>query len=75
LSGNNLAYLELLKTAALFVRDYEWEQVVEGQELSYETYFTTVLYGWLIKLKRRTKVQFSGMGLAIVFDMKFIRKA
>jgi hypothetical protein len=53
--GKSLAHLEIVKTTALVVRDYEWEQVEFGKEWSFETYFTAVPYGWPVKMRRRQK--------------------
>ena len=51
--GKNLAHMEILKTTALLVRDFEWEQVTPGQEWTFETYFTSIPYNWPVKMRRR----------------------
>jgi cytochrome P450 len=52
--GKHLAHMEVSKTAALLVRDYDIKQVTEGQSWSYETHFTAVPYGWPCNVKRRS---------------------
>lgn len=54
--GKNLAYVEMLKTASLVVRDFTWRQIREGEEWEYETYFTSVPHDWPVVLERRVKI-------------------
>ncbi|RDL36418.1 Uncharacterized protein BP5553_05770 [Venustampulla echinocandica] len=53
--GRSLAHMEILKTTALLIRDYEWEQVTKGQVWTFETYFTSIPYNWPVKMRRRRK--------------------
>jgi hypothetical protein len=55
--GKNLAQMEIFKTTALLVRDFEWEQVIPGKEWTFETYFTSVPYNWPVNMRRRQKVK------------------
>jgi cytochrome P450 len=54
--GKNLAHLEMLKTTSLVVRDFTWRQVREGEEWTFETYFTSVPHDWPVVLESRAKV-------------------
>lgn len=51
--GKHLAHMEVSKTAAILIRDYDIRQVVESQTWSYESHFTAVPYGWPCYVKRR----------------------
>ncbi|KAH8648146.1 cytochrome P450 [Tricladium varicosporioides] len=51
--GRHLAYMELSKTTAMLVRDYEIRQKNEGQSWKFESHFTAVPYGWPCYLTRR----------------------
>lgn len=51
--GRNLAHLEICKTTAMLMRDYEIELVDPSQEWTYECYFTVAQYDWPCRVKRR----------------------
>ena len=51
--GRHLAHMEMMKTAALLVRDFTWRQVNEGAEWEFETYFTSVQHDWPVVMSRR----------------------
>jgi cytochrome P450 len=53
--GRHLAHMELSKTTAILVRDYEIRQVDEGNSWKFESHFTAVPYGWPCYVTRRRK--------------------
>lgn len=53
--GRHLAQMELSKTTAILVRDYDIKQVRKGASWRYETHFTAVPYGWPCYVTRRRK--------------------
>ncbi|KUJ11216.1 cytochrome P450 [Mollisia scopiformis] len=53
--GRHLAQMELSKTTAMLVRDYEIRQVHKGECWKFETHFTAVPYGWPCYVTRRRK--------------------
>lgn len=52
--GRNLAHLEMSKTTALLMRDYDIELVDPTKEWEYENYFTVAAHDWPCKVRRRT---------------------
>jgi cytochrome P450 len=52
--GKNLAQLEISKTIAMLMRDYEIELVDPGKEWKYENYFTVAPHSWPCTVRRRT---------------------
>lgn len=52
--GRHLAHMEVTKTAALLIKDYDIKQVSDGQPWTYETHFTAVPYGWPCTVTRRS---------------------
>jgi cytochrome P450 len=53
--GRHLAQMELSKTTAMLIRDYDIKQVNKGQDWKFETHFTAVPYGWPCYVTRRRK--------------------
>ncbi|PMD32987.1 cytochrome P450 [Hyaloscypha variabilis F] len=53
--GRHLAQLELSKTTAMLIRDYDIKQVEEGKSWRFETHFTAVPYGWPCYVTRRRR--------------------
>ena len=53
--GQHLARIELYKTAALLLRDYDIHQVVEGQEWKCKYHFAAVPYDWPCFVTRRRR--------------------
>jgi hypothetical protein len=51
--GRHLAQMELSKTTALLIRDYDIRQVNEGKNWEFVTHFTAVPYGWPCYVSRR----------------------
>lgn len=51
--GRNLAMLEVSKTAALVVRNWDIQLVDETKKWRYETYFTVAPWGWPCWLRKR----------------------
>lgn len=51
--GQNLAKLELYKTCAMLMRDFEIELVDPGKEWKYENYFTVAPHDWPCFVRRR----------------------
>ncbi|KAI9054435.1 hypothetical protein LZ554_001597 [Drepanopeziza brunnea f. sp. 'monogermtubi'] len=51
--GQNLAKLELYKTAAMMLRDFDIEMVDPKKEWTYENYFTVAPHSWPCFVKRR----------------------
>lgn len=51
--GRYLAHMELCKTTAMLVRDFDIRQTNEGQSWKFESHFTAVPYGWPCYLTRR----------------------
>ncbi|KAH7346364.1 cytochrome P450 [Rhexocercosporidium sp. MPI-PUGE-AT-0058] len=51
--GQNLAKLELYKTCAMVMRDFEIELVDPRREWRYETYFTVAPHDWPCVVRRR----------------------
>ena len=54
--GRNLAHLEVSKTTALLMRDYEIELVDPKKEWKYENYFTVAPHDWPCTVRRRVHV-------------------
>jgi cytochrome P450 len=54
--GRHLAQMELSKTTAMLIRDYDIKQVTKGQDWKFETHFTAVPYGWPCYVTRRQKL-------------------
>jgi cytochrome P450 len=52
--GRNLAHLEVSKTTAMVMRDYEIKLVDPTKEWKYESYFTTAPHDWPCTVKRRS---------------------
>jgi cytochrome P450 len=52
--GRNLAHLEMSKTAALLMRDYDIQLVDPTKGWKYENYFTVAAHDWPCKVTRRT---------------------
>ncbi|OCK85737.1 cytochrome P450 [Lepidopterella palustris CBS 459.81] len=53
--GRNLANLEVSKTAATLLRDFDIRQVDPEQDWTYEAHFTAVPYGWPCYVQRRER--------------------
>ncbi|TVY84274.1 Cytochrome P450 monooxygenase [Lachnellula suecica] len=53
--GKHLAQMELSKTTAMLIRDYDIKQVDKGKSWRFETHFTAVPYGWPCYVTRRRK--------------------
>ncbi|RDW63261.1 hypothetical protein BP6252_10806 [Coleophoma cylindrospora] len=51
--GRNLAHLEVSKTAAMLIRDFEIELLDSTKEWKYENYFTVAPHDWPCTVKRR----------------------
>jgi cytochrome P450 len=51
--GRNLAHLEVSKTTAMLIRDYEIELVDPTKEWKYENYFTVAPHDWPCTVRRR----------------------
>ena len=51
--GRNLAHLEVSKTTAMLMRDYEIKLVDPKKEWRYENYFTVAPHDWPCTLKKR----------------------
>jgi cytochrome P450 len=51
--GRNLAHLEVSKTTAILMRDYEIELVDPKKEWKYENYFTVAPHDWPCTIRRR----------------------
>jgi cytochrome P450 len=51
--GRNLAHLEVSKTTAMLMRDYEIDLVDPKREWKYENYFTVAPHDWPCTVKRR----------------------
>jgi cytochrome P450 len=49
--GRNIAQLEVYKTAATLVRDFDFEQIDPKQEWKYDAYFTATPYGWPCRVR------------------------
>ena len=59
--GQHLARLELCKTTALIVRDFEWEQVVPGKPFRCAYHFAAVPHDWPCFIKVRQAGRLSGV--------------
>ncbi|TVY40293.1 Cytochrome P450 monooxygenase [Lachnellula subtilissima] len=53
--GRHLAHMELCKTTAMLVRDYDIKQINKGKSWRFETHFTAVPYDWPCYVTRRCK--------------------
>ena len=51
--GRHLAHMELCKTTAMLVRDYDIKQVNKGKSWRFESHFTAVPYDWPCYVTRR----------------------
>jgi cytochrome P450 len=52
--GRHLAHLEISKTTATLMRDYEIELVEPSKEWKYESYFTVSPHSWPCNVRRRS---------------------
>jgi len=54
--GRHLAHMELSKTTAMLIRDYDIKQVNKEEDWRFETHFTAVPYGWPCYVSRRRRL-------------------